>query len=178
MTSNGKILWLTPAALIGSVLAGQAVTYLNVEQAQRAIFPGARLTPVPMKLSDAQRKAIEKASDQRVRQTELKVWQVEGGGWFIVDEVIGKHEFITYAVGLTADGAVKQIEVMDYRETYGGQVRDEKWRAQFIGKKHGAKLKLDDDIQNISGATLSSRHLADGVRRLLATYELALKPKA
>ena len=175
MTTPGKILWLSSAALAGSLAIGHAVTYLNAEQAQQAIFPGARLTAVPMKLSDAQRKAIEKASDQRVRQTELKVWQVGGGGWFIVDEVIGKHEFITYAVGLTADGAVKQIEVMDYRETYGGQVRDEKWRAQFIGKKFGAKLKLDADIENISGATLSSRHIADGVRRLLATYELALK---
>ena len=175
MTASGKILWLTSSALAGSVVAGHAVAYLNIEQAQQAIFPGARLTAVPLKLSDAQRKAIEKASSQRVRQTVLKVWQVEGGGWFIMDEVIGKHEFITYAVGLNADGSVKQIEVMDYRETYGGQVRDEKWRAQFIGKKHGAKLKLDDDIQNISGATLSSRHIADGVRRLLATYELTLK---
>ena len=175
MTANGKILWLTPVALVCGVAAGHAVTYLNVEQAQKAIFPGVRLTAVPVKLSNAQRKAIEKASGQRVRQVELKVWQVEGSGWFIVDEVIGKHEFITYAVGLNADGSVKQIEVMDYRETYGGQVRDEKWRAQFIGKKYGAKLKLDDDIQNISGATLSSRHIADGVRRLLATHEIALK---
>ena len=78
-------------------------------------------------------------------------------------------------LGLTDDGAVKQIEVMDYREIYGGQVRDEKWRAQFIGKKHGARLKLDDDIQNISGATLSSGHITEGVRRLLATHALVLK---
>ena len=152
-----------------------AVTYLTVEQAQEAIFSGKKLTSVDVTLTPEQRKAIAKASDVRVRILELKVWRVEGGGWFILDEVIGKHEFITYAVGLTDDGAVKQIEVMDYRETYGGQVRDEKWRAQFTGKKHGAKLKLDDDIQNISGATLSSRHIADGVRRLLATYELVLK---
>jgi hypothetical protein len=34
-----------------------------------------------------------------------------------VDEVVGKHEFITYAAGLNADGSVKQIEIMDYRET-------------------------------------------------------------
>lgn len=152
-----------------------AVTYLTVEQAQAAIFPGRKLTSVDVTLTPEQRKAIAKASDVRVRILELKVWRVEGGGWFILDEVIGKHEFITCAVGLAEDGAVKQIEVMDYRETYGGQVRDEKWRAQFTGKKHGAKLKLDDDIQNISGATLSSRHIADGVRRLLATYELVLK---
>jgi hypothetical protein len=26
------------------------------------------------------------------------------------------------------------------------------------------------DIQNLSGATLSSQHLTDGIRRILATY--------
>ena len=172
---NGRILWLAPAALVCGAVAAHAVTYLTVEQAQAAIFPGKKLTSAAIKLTAEQRKAIEKSSGIRVRNPDLKAWKVEGGGWFILDEVIGKHEFITYAVGLTDDGAVKQIEVMDYRETYGGQVRDEKWRAQFTGKKHGAKLKLDDDIQNISGATLSSRHIADGVRRLLATYEFVLK---
>ena len=166
---------MTVSALACAALPVHAVTYLTVEQAQAAIFPGRKLTSADVKLTDEQRKAIAKASAIRVRNPQQKVWKVEGGGWFILDEVIGKHEFITYAVGLTEDGAVKQIEVMDYRETYGGQVREEKWRAQFTGKKHGAKLKLDDDVQNISGATLSSRHIADGVRRLLATYELALK---
>jgi Na+-translocating ferredoxin:NAD+ oxidoreductase RnfG subunit len=104
-----------------------------------------------------------------------QVSRVTGGGWFIVDGVVGKHEFITYAVGLNADGSVKQIEIMDYRETYGGQIRDQKWRAQFVGKTSKSTLKLDSDIKNISGATLSCRHITDGVKRLLAFYEIALK---
>jgi hypothetical protein len=172
---NGKVLWLTPVALIASAPVGYATTYLNVEQAQQAIFPGAKMTPADVKLTDAQRKAIEKASGIRVRNPEQKVWKVAGGGWFILDEVVGKHEFITYAVGLNADGSVMQVEVMDYRETYGYQIRDDKWRAQFAGKTSKSKLKLDDDIKNISEATLSCRHITDGVKRLLAFYELVLK---
>ena len=169
--------WIpAPAVVLAGAVPAQAVVYLDLGQAQQAIFPGARFTAADVTLSDPQRKAIEKASGVRVRHPEQKVWRVDGGGWFILDEVVGKHEFITYAAGLTADGAVKQIEVMDYRETYGYEIRNEKWRAQFTGKKHGAKLKLDDDIKNISGATLSSRHIADGVRRLLALHELVLKP--
>ena len=152
-----------------------AVQYLTLDQAQRAIFPGKSLTAAPVKLAPAQHKAIEQASGVRVLHDEQQVWRVSGGGWFIVDEVVGKHEFITYAVGLNANGSVKQIEVMDYRETYGEQVRDEKWRAQFTGKKHGAALKLDDDIKNVSGATLSCRHITDGVKRLLAFHALVLK---
>ena len=112
---------------------------------------------------------------RRVLHDEQQVWRVSGGGWFIVDEVVGKHEFITYAVGLNANGSVKQIEVMDYRETYGGEIRNENWRAQFVGKTSQSPLKLDRDIKNISGATLSCRHVTDGVKRLLAFYEIALK---
>lgn len=167
--------WLSLPALACGSAQVYAVNYLTVEQAQQAIFPGAKLTPVDVKLSPEQRKSIEKISGVRVRNLEPSIWAVEGGGWFFLDEVIGKHEFISYAVGVTADGAVRQIEVMDYRETYGGQVRDGKWRAQFTGKKHGARLKLDDDIQNISGATLSCRHITDGIKRLLATHEIVLK---
>jgi len=66
------------------------------------------------------------------------------------------------------------VEILEYRETYGDQVRNEAWRAQFTGKTHAAPLKLGTDIQNISGATLSSRHITDGVKRLLTTYDLVL----
>ena len=152
-----------------------AVQYLTVEQAQNAIFLGKGFTAAPVKLNVAQRKEIEQASRVRVLRDEQQVWRVSGGGWFIVDEVVGKHEFITYAVGLNADGSVKQIEVMEYRETYGYEIRNEKWRAQFAGKTARSTLKLDADIKNISGATLSCRHVTDGVKRVLAFYEVALK---
>jgi Na+-transporting NADH:ubiquinone oxidoreductase subunit NqrC len=152
-----------------------AVQYLTVDQAQRSIYPGKSFTAASVKLTSVQRKAIQQASGVRVLRDDQQVWRVSGGGWFIVDEVVGKHEFITYAVGLNADGSVRQIEIMDYRETYGGQIRDQKWRAQFVGKNSRSTLKLDSDIKNISGATLSCRHITDGVKRLLAFYEIALK---
>src|SRR5204863_8169908 len=83
-----------------------AVQYLTVDQAQRAIFPGKTLTPSPVKLAPSQRKAIEQASGVRVLHDEQQVWRVSVGGWIIVDEVVGKHEFITYAIGLNANGSV------------------------------------------------------------------------
>jgi Na+-transporting NADH:ubiquinone oxidoreductase subunit NqrC len=36
-------------------------------------------------------------------------------------------------------------------------------------------LRLEHDIKNISGATLSCRHIADGVKRVLATHAVALR---
>ncbi len=138
------------------------------------MFPGATLSAADLKLTAPQRTAIEKSSDMRLRKTP-QVWRVAGGGWFVVDEVLGKHEFITFAVALNASGTVKSIEILEYRESYGGEVREAKWRAQFIGKTAQAPLRLDQDIRNISGATLSSRHVTEGVRRVLALYEIVLK---
>jgi len=60
--------------------------------------------------------------------------------------------------GLNADGSVKQIEIMDYRETYGGQIRDKNGEP-ICRKNSKSTLKLDSDIKNISGATLSCRHI-------------------
>ena len=128
-----------------------------------------------MKISDEQRREIERRTGVSVRAREQRVWRVTEGGFFIVDEVLGKHEFITYATGLNADGSVRQIEILDYRESYGYEVRTPGWRRQFVGKRAADRLKLDDDIKNIGGATLSCRHITDGVKRLLAFYEVALK---
>lgn len=163
-----------PALLAAAPGLAWATTYLSVEQAQQAIFPQAKLEKSGAQLTPEQRKAIEKASGVRVRVARVEAWKVAGGGWFIVDEVFGKHELIKYAVGLEADGSVKQVEVLEYSEHYGGEVRRRDWLAQFARKKAGAALQIDADIKNISGATISCRHLTEGVKRLLATYEIVL----
>jgi hypothetical protein len=165
--------WIVPLAIVAPVTA-QATVYFTVAQAQAQMFPGATFTPASREMTDEQMSAIRHDSGQTPLSKELKAWRVSGGGWFIVDEVVGKHEFITYALALDATGAVKDVEIMEYRETYGGDVRNADWRAQFVGKRHGATLQLGEDIKNISGATLSSKHITDGVRRLLATYAIVL----
>lgn len=149
-----------PVALACAAAPAQATQYLTVEQAQRALFPEAdAFAPTPLR-------------GQRA-------WAASRGGALLghvmVDEVIGKHELITYAVGVGADGAVRNVEIMDYRESRGGEVRDPRWRAQFKGKRGDSPLRLEEDIQNISGATLSCRHITEGVRRLLALHAAELK---
>jgi Na+-translocating ferredoxin:NAD+ oxidoreductase RnfG subunit len=121
---------------------------------------------------------MQKLSGVRQRWKKQAVWRAEKQGvlqgWFIVDEVVGKHEFITYAVAIGTDGKLRGIEVLVYRETHGYQIREPQWRSQFQGKSLADPLKLDKDIRNISGATLSCRNVTDGVKRLLALHQLVL----
>lgn len=169
-----------PVAVFSAAGAVHATQYLSVEQAQKAMFGAAALFERrSVKLEKDVARDIEKISGVKVRLLDVPVWQVsENGraaGHFFVDEVYGKHEFITYAVALDMDGRVRQIEILDYRETYGYQVREAAWRAQFVGKTLGDPLKLDADIQNVTGATLSCRHITEGIKRILAIHDRMLK---
>lgn len=175
--SDWNALLLLPVAAIAA--PAYAIDYFTAEQAQKQLFPDAQgFKPMLVKLSGAQRDKIKSLAGVRQRWEEQKVWRVEKegklAGWFIVDDVVGKHEFITYGVGLTPDGRVVGIEIMSYRETKGDQVRDDVWRKHFVGKTLADPFKLDEDVPNISGATLSSRNLLDGVKRLLAVQKVVL----
>ena len=160
-----------------------ATDYLSIEQAQRIIFPTGDeiFVEQDIALSAQQRKQIKKQAGVRQRAKVQPAWQVlqngKSAGWFLTDEVIGKHEFITYAVGISNSGEVIGVEVLSYRETHGGEVREKSWRDHFKGKHLGDPFKLDVDVPNISGATLSSRNLLDGVKRLLVLHQLFLQPR-
>jgi Na+-translocating ferredoxin:NAD+ oxidoreductase RnfG subunit len=94
-------------------------------------------------------------------------------GVVVADAVIGKFELISYAVGIDGDGAIRQVEILSYRESHGGEIRLPAWRRQFVGKTQAAPLRVGDDIANISGATLSCTHVTEGVRRIVAVVALA-----
>ena len=167
---------------LGILLSGEqanATTYFTGDAVKRALFPSAtRFVDRSVTLSAAQSKAIGAAAKTRVsfpKIVALDAYSASGKlGTLYIDKVYGKHEFITYAVGLDASGAVHGIEIMDYRESYGDQVRNAAWRKQFAGKRSGQPLVIDKQVKNISGATLSCVHVTEGVRRVLVTHSLVI----
>jgi Na+-translocating ferredoxin:NAD+ oxidoreductase RnfG subunit len=144
--------WTMPAAVVMSVgSAAHAVQYLTIPEAQKHAFPS--------------------ATSFAVVQAD-RIWRAEAGGrvvgFFIFDRVIGKHLFIDYAVALDPGGRIREVEILQYRESYGGEIRSPSWLAQFVGKTSASPLQVGSDIRNISGATLSSHHVTEGVRRIMA----------
>jgi len=167
---------LPVAAIISPAYAAD---YLTVAQAQSVLFPNAKtFTERFLNFNGEQRDKIKSLAGVRQRTDQQKVWRAERDGqhlgWFIVDDVIGKHEFITYAAAVSPEGKVLGIEIMSYRETHGGQIREAAWRKNFVGKSLNDRFKLDEDVPNISGATLSCRNVLDGVKRLLVIHKLYL----
>jgi hypothetical protein len=145
---------ISATALVAALTSpAQAVQYLSIAEAQKLAFP---------------------AAASFVEVDAGRAWKAEAGGkvlgLFVVDHVIGKHLFIDYAVALAPNGQVHRVDILQYRESYGGEIRSESWLGQFVGKTSGSPLKVGADIRNISGATLSSLHVTEGVRRILAAY--------
>ena len=165
-----------PLAALLAVPAAYATEYMSIEAAQRAAFPDATaFTPVLLNL-DADARARLSAVARPPGARDPKVWRAMAGprlvGTFYADAVIGKQEYIGYALALDAGGRVLRLDVLDYRETHGWEIRNERWRGQFTGKTAADPVEVSRDIANISGATLSCRHVTDGVRRLLALHVL------
>jgi Na+-translocating ferredoxin:NAD+ oxidoreductase RnfG subunit len=145
------ISWTVPvAAVISASSSAYAVEYLTIPEAQKQAFPSASFSEVQAG----------------------RIWRAESGGrlvgFFIFDRVIGKHLYIDYAVALDPAGRISSVEILQYRESYGGEIRSPSWLAQFAGKTSASALQTGNDIRNISGATLSSHHVTEGVKRIMA----------
>lgn len=182
MQQIGKrfFLWLL-VVLLFVTSQSQAERYFASDEARKLCFPQAdRFEERVLQFTAEQKKAVEKQSGQPVRLRGQRYWIAHQGanilGVVIADHVLGKHEIIDYAVALAPDGKVLQVEILEYRESHGYEIRGAKWREQFKGKSTQDKLRLNGDIYNISGATISCRSVTDGIKRVLATFELVLRP--
>lgn len=167
------------AAVAAAPAAAYAVDYLSAEQAAQLMFPDADAFPARAIALDATQLQALAAAGVRGRSARWSVRVAQRGGqplgYVVSDDVLGKFELISYAVGIGLDGAVKQVEILSYRESHGGEVRLPAWRRQFVGKTADAPIRVGEDIANISGATLSCTHLAEGIRRIVAVVALATK---
>ncbi len=151
-----------------------AADYLTVEEACRVLFPDARGFD-PRAVNAAALAAAPRRAGAPAWPAPPSVWVARGDrgvlGHVVVDRVIGKHEFISYAVGISTDGVVQGVEILSYKESYGGEVRNARWRRQFAGRRRDPLPRFAVDVKNITGATLSCRHVTEGVRRVLALSE-------
>lgn len=89
-------------------------------------------------------------------------------GYALVRNVLGKDQPITFLVATDTAGILKDVDILVYREPYGGEVAYEAWRRQFRGKTAGDSLVIGRDIRSISGATISANSVTLGVRASLA----------
>jgi len=82
----------------------------------------------------------------------------------------GYSSNIQMLVGVDGELKVKGIKVLDQRETpgLGTNILKAKFLGQFVGKSSADKLEPKKDVEAITGATISTRGVCEGVRAALA----------
>jgi hypothetical protein len=93
-------------------------------------------------------------------------------GYAVIGEEVGKYRPITFMVGTNPELKVRNVEVLVYRESRGGEVRRGRFLRQYRGKSAENAIRTNRDILNIAGATMSVNALNHGVKRTLAILEL------
>lgn len=124
---------------------------------------------------DSMRAALESRLERTVRDSVYIVYDVFDDGAFtgygIVSEERGKYRPITFMAGISPDLHVVDVRVLVYRESRGGEVEHTRFLRQYRGKDIDDPLRINRDIINITGATISVRALNAGVRKALAVAE-------
>jgi Na+-translocating ferredoxin:NAD+ oxidoreductase RnfG subunit len=167
------------AALMMPATVVVAADYLTIDAAQKSIFPSAdSFEPFVFAITAEQRSTIAALAGAQPPHGALRVWKASKDGtpqgFVLLDEVIGRSDLITYAIGVAPDGALTPVEILSYRESHGAEIRNAAWRRQFANRHDLSELEFRTDIKNISGATLSSEHVTQGVRWLLALWATVL----
>jgi hypothetical protein len=182
--TNRRTVLIAGAGVVATLGFGEvfAAQFMTVEEAQRSLFADAdRFEEQSLRLTTEQVAAIAKLAGPQPRHGSLRVWKalrgIEALGYFFVDEVIGRQDLITYAASIGPHGKLGTLEVLVYRESHGGEIRNTAWCAQFQGRDL-SNLRFPTDIKNIAGATLSSEHVTQGARRLVALWQVVFKPSA
>ena len=169
--------WLTPEEL------GHLEIYFTEEEAAKVMFPDSeKIRRETLTLTAEQKTFVEGVIGWEFPETSFDVFigETQGNidGYALIQNTIGKHRPITYMVGVTATGECSNFEVLVYREARGNEIATKRFNYQYQGKTIGDPVRINRDIINITGATMSVRSASAGVKRVLVLVnEFYLKPR-
>jgi hypothetical protein len=72
---------------------------------------------------------------------------------------VQSYETFDYIVIYDTDMRIKRVDIANYSGDYGYQICNHRWLKQFIGETFG--FKLGENVDGISGATVSAQFLID-----------------
>jgi hypothetical protein len=159
-----------------------AEVFMTEDEAVKIMFPKSeRIRKTVIRLSQGKKDAIEQRIGWKFPEESFDVHIGETGGktdgYAMVHNTIGKHKHMTYMVGVDTRGACTDVELLVFREARGSDVGRKRFNAQYEGKTVSDPIRINKDIINISGATMSVRSISAGVKRVLVLVdEFYLKP--
>jgi hypothetical protein len=170
---------LAPTFLTAS---GDSATERARESLER-VFPGRdQVRNIRAIVTTADRDELRRNGLDPLRTDFLDVSAVDSAGeiigYGVMFDVPGKDQPITCLLIVGRTLVVREVQIVAYREPYGGEVRNPAWLSQFSGRAPGEPLRPGKEIRIITGATISSRSVTRGVQSVLAHLALLARASA
>lgn len=173
---------IAPVAIADETPERYEQVYLTKEQAIKvALPPSDQVVTRTLKPSDAERQKVERRLGRRLAEDSYTVFESRSGGkstgYALIMDEQGKYYPITFVVGLTPDGDVREVAIMVYREKRGDAVKRRRFLNQFLGKTSDDPLMVNRDIIHLTGATVSSWSIAAGVKKATVLFDELIRPQ-
>jgi len=85
-------------------------------------------------------------------------------GYLLISKAPSRYDQFDYMLLYSPELKILSAQILVYRESYGGEIASWRWLRQFIGLSNENTMKLGDDIQGISGATISCQAATNGFK--------------
>lgn len=163
-------------ALLLAIPGGMADVMMTKQQALAYSFPEAdRIEKEILYFSDAERRRVTRLARAEMDSGLFTVYRgYRNGrllGYAFIDTRTIRSKPAVFLVVVNPDGSVRETRVLAWEEPPEYQP-PEGWLRQFEGQRLDDRARLGHEVHAISGASLTSRSLADGIRRTLAIREV------
>lgn len=156
--------------------------FMSEEEGLKLMLPKSeRIRKDTVRLTPDKKHLIESRIGWKFPEEEFDIYIGETGskvdGYALVTNTIGKYKHMTYMIGTDDAGEVTNVELLVFRDAKGSEVGRKRFNSQYEGKTVIDPLRINKDIINISGATMSVRSMSAGIKRgLVLIDEFYLKP--
>ena len=150
--------------------------YLTEEQALREVFPHCDeilFNVIP--LTKEEKSQLQNRLRRKIYEDFFVVYMgMKSGevtGYAIITEEIGKFHPYTFVVSVDLEGKIDKIAILVYRESRGSDIAKKRFLYHFKGKSLKNRIRINRDIINISGATMSVVTMCKGVKKVLTVID-------
>jgi hypothetical protein len=116
---------------------------------------------IPFSMDDIDKKAAMKIGIEEIFSL---IEEQDTLGYYVFLSVPSKLDKFDIGLVYTINSDILLVKVLAYREDHGGEVGSKRWLKQFIGLGADDPIVLNEDIQGISGATISCESATNGTR--------------
>ncbi|MEX0827916.1 MAG: FMN-binding protein [Haliea sp.] len=179
---RSKKVLLACAVGLGCVLLGPAAlakVFYAKDEALKLAFPEAdRIEMLTFILTEVQLKKAEQMARVRI-ESKLFTFYIgkknsEILGYAAIDSHIVRTLPETFMVVLTPEGRVRTTLVLAFYEPLE-YAPAERWLGQFRDQKLSPDLWVGREIAGIAGSTLTAQAIIQGVRKVLALFQILIK---